>query len=105
MPQWTAAMMAKFYGVGKPIGKEELDRLTGDYDVVSLVPSLTSLDADTLAVCSRHTVLFLRRGVLRRLSRRQSDCKLSRLRQLVPINDKNGICGDSMAFLAGASVY
>ena len=43
MPQWTAAMKAKFYGVGKPIGKEELDQLTGDFDVVSMVLSRMSL--------------------------------------------------------------
>lgn len=30
-------MMAKFYGVGEPIAKEELDKLTGDFDVTLLL--------------------------------------------------------------------
>ncbi|KAL8677046.1 MAG: hypothetical protein Q9186_006493 [Xanthomendoza sp. 1 TL-2023] len=38
MPAWDRAMRAKFYGEGKPIDKEELDRLTGDFDCVLDMP-------------------------------------------------------------------
>lgn len=40
-------MNAKFYGKGRPIGKEDLDELTGDFDVRSLLhtfPLIGSVD-------------------------------------------------------------
>ena len=33
MPDWGKATKAKFYGKGKPCGRDELDQLTGDSDV------------------------------------------------------------------------
>ncbi|KAL8992164.1 MAG: hypothetical protein Q9169_007316 [Polycauliona sp. 2 TL-2023] len=38
LPRWDEAMNAKFYGKGRPIGKRELDELTGDFDCVLDTP-------------------------------------------------------------------
>ena len=45
-------MMAKFYDVGQPITKEELDQLTGDFDVICSVRPDVKHDTDTATVYS-----------------------------------------------------
>lgn len=37
---WCEALNAKFHGKGKPWGREEFDRILGDYDAVADVPAI-----------------------------------------------------------------
>jgi hypothetical protein len=37
---WIEALLAKFHGQGKPWGREEFDRILGDYDGVEDVPTI-----------------------------------------------------------------
>lgn len=60
LPDWDKAMRAKFYGIGKPLGRDELDQLTGDFDVLLLALLRTGPSADSRLVCPRHAMLLFR---------------------------------------------
>lgn len=71
----------------------------------SFSPSELRSDTDGEVVCSRHALLFLRRGILQHLSRSQGDSQHSRLRQLDGLDAANALQSLSMALLATASLY
>ena len=60
LPDWDKAIRAKFYGIGKPCGRNELDQLTGDFDVLLLAFLPTGPSADSCLVHPRHAMLLFR---------------------------------------------
>ena len=57
---WTEALRAKFHGVGKPWGREEWDKLLGDYDSVCDVPGCLFVEELTEAYPGAKVVLTTR---------------------------------------------
>lgn len=44
LPLWCEAVRAHYLGQGKPWGREEFDKILGDYDATSDVPSCILVD-------------------------------------------------------------